>query len=136
MNVSEAVRSSRSIGLSRRPGGATVGTSRASVSRSASWTGATGSSVGVEFAGESDMSVLLIRCLESELYAVIVALSIILGGACLETSFDTLYPRTCPTRRKLFGLVAANNPPAAQRDLRGASGGISARIRLRLSLAG
>jgi len=41
------------------------------------------------------MGVLLIRCLESELYASIVALSTIFVGAGLRGSFDAQYALTC-----------------------------------------
>jgi len=58
--------------------------------------------MGLEVPFISGILVLLIRYLQSELYAVIVALSIILGGACSRDSFDALYVRTCPPRRKVF----------------------------------
>jgi hypothetical protein len=47
----------------------------------------------------SDMTVLLIRCLESELYASIVALSMIFyacpPGPLIKHSFDTVHGVTC-----------------------------------------
>src|SRR5271170_6849798 len=72
MNVSEALTSTRSIGLSRRAAAVVTG------STSTTSSSPSGSRVRVLFVGESDMSVLLIRCLESELYAAIVALSTII----------------------------------------------------------
>ena len=53
---------------------------------------------------ESDIQVLLIRCLQSELYAAIVALSIILGGPSWGTPFDAPYGGTCPLGEKLCGI--------------------------------
>jgi len=43
------------------------------------------------------MGVLLIRCLESELYVTIVALSTILDRAISHTSFDAICAVTFPT---------------------------------------
>src|SRR5262249_54242414 len=91
-----------SIGLSSRPGAS--GALSSPLSRSASPPGAAArrSSVGVEVV-EFDIQVLLIRCLESELYAAIVALSIILGGPSWGIPFDAAYGGTCPLGEKLCG---------------------------------
>jgi hypothetical protein len=48
---------------------------------------------------ESDIGVLLIRCLESELYAAIVALSIIPVGVISSTWFDVSCAATFPLLR-------------------------------------
>src|SRR6516165_8791242 len=93
MKVSGVVMSIRAIGLSSRPGAS--GALSGALSRSASPSGAAarGSSAGVEVV-ESDIQVLLIRCLQSELYAAIVALSIILGGrpGGLRSTHGTVVP--------------------------------------------
>src|SRR5450759_3940155 len=96
MNVSEVPRSVRSIGLSSRSGAAGAASGTASASNSGTSRGAAESSVGAWFLGVSDMGTFLIRCLESELYATIVALSTILQSALIDISFDDLYPVTCP----------------------------------------
>src|SRR5450759_6185 len=99
MNVSEVPRSVRSIGLSSRSGAAGAASGTASASNSGTSRGAAESSVGAWFLGVSDMGTFLIRCLESELYATIVALSTILQSALIDisfVSFDDLYPVTCP----------------------------------------
>src|SRR6478609_6435641 len=77
MNVSDVPRSIFSIGLSSRPAaaGATSVVSGSWSAFGAVW----GSTVGL-FAGRSDISCLLFRCLESELYALVVALSIIFAS--------------------------------------------------------
>src|ERR1700683_639148 len=102
MNVSGVPRSRRSIGLSSRPAATTVAPSATtSTSGWSASTAITGSSVAVvEFAGESDMGVLLIRCLESELYAEVVVLSIIVGYQVGKMSFDALCAHTCTPANK------------------------------------
>jgi hypothetical protein len=50
---------------------------------------------------------LLIRCLESEFYTAIVALSIIFRRARdTGLSFDVSYATTCPHRPKVCGVIA------------------------------
>ena len=64
--------------------------------------------------GLSDMGVLLIRCLESELYATIVALSTILLGAFREarSTLGTASP-ACADHDKLPAPYSSRNPPSA-----------------------
>src|ERR1019366_1269609 len=110
MNVSLLPASIRSIGLSSRSAAATVTDSPSAAwpaSGSPSCRAATGSSVRVVFVGESDMGVLLIRCLESELYASIVALSIILDGGVRGGSFDASYALTCLADHKYRAHLTA-----------------------------
>ena len=59
--------------------------------------------------------VLLIRCLQSELYAAIVALSIILSGRSLGVSFDTVYAAPCRSvcLSALFSVGFSSRHPAS-----------------------